>query len=307
MTWIETKRIIRSGFINFSRNGTVSLASVLVMTITLSVVTFLILSQAVLSTSLNSLQDKVDVNVYFVTGTEEGDIMTIKDNLEKLPEVASASYTSAEEALADFKERHASDYLTLQALEELDENPLGAVLAIKAKDPSQYESIAKFLEGDSALTSGGDKIVDKVNFYQNKVVIDRLQNIMDGARKLGIIVTIILVIISILITLNTIRLTIYMAREEIGVMRLVGAANRYIQGPFIIEGIIYGILASLITIALYFPITIWLGSRMSDFLGLNLFTYYMSNIFQIFIILFLAGSILGILASFFAIRKYLKK
>ncbi len=307
MTWIETKRIIRSGFINFSRNGTVSLASVLVMTITLSVVTFLILSQAVLSTSLNSLQDKVDVNVYFVTGTEEGDIMTIKDNLEKLPEVASVSYTSAEEALADFKERHASDYLTLQALEELDENPLGAVLAIKAKDPSQYESIAKFLEGDSALTSGGDKIVDKVNFYQNKVVIDRLQNIMEGARKLGIIVTIILIIISILITLNTIRLTIYMAREEIGVMRLVGAGNRYIQGPFIIEGIIYGILASLITIALYFPITIWLGSRMSDFLGLNLFTYYMSNIFQIFIILFLAGSILGILASFFAIRKYLRK
>lgn len=307
MTWIETKRIIRSGFINFSRNGTVSLASVLVMTITLSVVTFLILSQAVLSTSLNSLQDKVDVNVYFVTGTEEGDIMTIKDNLEKLPEVASASYTSAEEALADFKERHASDYLTLQALEELDENPLGAVLAIKAKDPSQYESIAKFLEGDSALTSGGDKIVDKVNFYQNKVVIDRLQNIMDGARKLGIIVTIILIIISILITLNTIRLTIYMAREEIGVMRLVGAGNRYIQGPFIIEGIIYGILASLITIAIYFPITIWLGSRMSDFLGLNLFTYYLNNIFQIFIILFLAGSILGILASFFAIRKYLRK
>jgi len=302
----NVKRIFRAGFINFWRNGSVSLASVLISTVTLSVITALIFLQAILNFSLASVKDKVDITIYFNGGAPEENIMTLKSSIEKLPEVAMVSYTSQEQALADFEARHAGDYLTLQALDELGDNPLGASLNIKAKETSQYESIAKFLEGDNVL-GGSTDIIDKINYNQNKVVIDRLSSIIDGARKLGYAVTLILVGLCILITFNTIRLTIYISREEIGIMRLVGASNAYIRGPFLVEGIIYGFLAALVTIIIFYPASLWLGNHMTDFFGMNVYNYYVSNFLEIFLIIFATGVILGSISSGLAIKRYLRK
>ncbi len=307
MSWLDTKRIIKSGFTNFTRNGIVSVASVLVVTITLSVIAGLIFTQAILHNSLNQIQDKVDVTIYFNTDAPEDKIQTLKSSIEKLAEVEKVDYISAAQALEDFRTRHQNDYLTLQALDELNDNPLGASINIKAKDTAQYESIVKLLEGDNALAKDNATIIDKINYHQNKVVIDRLTGIINGAKTLGIIITIILILISIIITFNTIRLTIHYAREEIGIMRLVGAENKYIRGPFMVEGMIYGLIATLITLALYFPVTIWLGKHMSDFFGMNAFSYYMSNFFQIFFIILFSGVILGGISSFLAVRRYLRK
>lgn len=307
MTWLETKRMVRSGLTNFKRNGIVSVASVLVVTITLSVIAAIIFVQAILHTSLQDIQNKVDVTIYFTTGAQEARILEMKNAVEKFPEVASVSYTSANEALTNFRERHKDDYLTIQALDELNENPLGAALNIKAKETAQYESIVKLLQGDSALAKDNANIIDKINYYQNKVVIDRLISIIDGARKLGFVVTLVLVIISIIITFNTIRLTIYFSREEINIMRLVGADNKYIRGPFMIEGVIYGVIATAFTLLLYVGVTIWFARNMTDFLSINLFSYYMSNFFQIAFIILLSGIILGSFSSFLAVRKYLQK
>jgi cell division transport system permease protein len=301
------KRIFRAGFVNFWRNGSVSLASILISTVTLSVITALIFLQAILNFSLTQVKDKVDVTIYFTTTASEDKILSLKSSIEKLPEVALVEYTSQEKALEDFKARHADDYLTLQALDELNENPLGATLNVKAKETSQYESIAKFLQGDSALTQDSSGIIDKINYNQNKVVIDRLTSIIDGAQKLGYAVTLVLIGICILITFNTIRLTIYIAREEIGIMRLVGASNTYIRGPFLVEGMVYGVLSSLITMLIFWPVSAWLGTRMSDFFGMNIFDYYTSNFFQILLILIATGVVLGSISSGLAIRRYLRK
>lgn len=307
MAWLDTRRIIRSGFTNFKRNGIVSIASVLVVTITLSVITALILLQAVLYASLHEIQNKVDVTVYFTTDAAEDKILAIKDSLGVLPEVDHIDYISETQALEDFRNRHANDYLTLQALDELSDNPLGASLNIKAKDPAQYESIVKFLEGDNTLARENANIIDKINYHQNKVVIDRLTKIISGARTLGLIVTLVLILISIIITFNTIRLTIHYAREEIGIMRLVGAENKYIRGPFVVEGMIYGVIATIITLLLYIPVTIWLGNHMADFLGINVYSYYIRNFLQIFIIILASGVALGSISSFLAVRRYLNK
>ncbi len=307
MRVIDIKRIVRGGFLNFVRNGFVSLSSVLVMTITLSVITIIILSQAVLNFSLSQLQDKVDVTVFFTVGASESEILGIQSQLQQLPEVASVDYISADQALENFRERHSTDYLTLQALEELDENPLGATLNIQAIEASEYEQIANFLESGDALASNQKVIIDKVNYFQNKLVIDRLISITEGAKRLGVGITIVLVLISVIITFNTLRLNIYIAREEIGVMRVVGAENHYIRGPFMIEGMIYGIVSAFITMLIFYPITLWLGANMSDFLGINLNTYYFSNFFQLFVITAVFGMLLGIVSSFLATRAYLKK
>ncbi len=307
MFWTSTKRVIRAGFINFRRNGTISTAAVLITTVTLSVIAGLILLQAVLHFSLAQIKDKVDVTIYFTTTAKEEQIMTLKSSLEKLPEVATVSYISAEQALTDFRERHQDDYLTIQALDEVGSNPLGAELDIKAKDPSQYESISNFLEGDTDVAQSANTVIEKVNYHQNKVVIDRLNAITAGAEKLGFGITLVLVIVSILIMFNTIRLTIFIAREEIGVMRLVGADNRYIRGPFLMEGVIYGTISSVLAMALYYPLTLYLGKHMTDFFGMNVFEYYLSNFFQIFLIILVSGIILGSISSFIAVKKYLKK
>lgn len=306
MKLLDLRRIIKSGFVNFKRSSFVSLSSVLVMTITLSVITMIIFSQAILAFSLSSLENKVDVTVFFTLNAEEGEILSLKKSVESLPEVASVEYVSAAQALADFREKHANDFLTLQALDELDENPLGATLNIKATDTANYEAIANFFENGSALESSQKVIIDKVNYAQNKLVIDRLISITEGAKKLGIGLTLLLVLISLVITFNTIRLVIYIAKEEISVMRLVGAENHYIRGPFLIEGMIYGVISSLITMIIFYPITLWVGANMTTFLGINLHSYYVSNFFELLIINAVFGMILGVISSYFAVRTYLK-
>jgi cell division transport system permease protein len=307
MTITIIKRIIRAGFLNFKRSGLVSWAAVLVVTITLSVITLIIFLQAILSFSLSQIKDKVDVTIYFTVGAPEEKIQALQASLEKLPEVASVSYTSADEALALFRERHKNDYPTIQALDEINENPLGAYLNVKAKEVSQYESIANFLSSDDSLSVGSSSIIDKVNYHQNKLVIDRLNTIIGGAQKLGFLLTLLLVVISIIITFNTIRLAIFISKEEISVMRLVGASKMQVRGPFMIEGAIYGIIATLITMFIFWPVTVWMGRNMTNFLGIDMYSYYLSNFFQIFAILLLSGIILGIISSFLAARRYLNK
>lgn len=304
---IELKRIIKAGFLSFRRNGLVSFAAVLVVTITLAFVTSIILLQSVLYFSLNAIKDKVDITIYFNVGAPEPQILSLQESLLKLPEVANVTYTSASEALALFRSRHENDYPTIAALDEIGTNPLGAYLNIKAKDISQYEGIANFLKGDNELVTGSSSIIEKINYHQNKLVIDRLNSLISGAQKLGFLITLVLVIISIIITFNTIRLAIFISKDEIGVMRLVGASKMYVRGPFMVEGVIYGILATFITIILFWPLTFWLGSNMTNFFGFNLYHYYVSNIIQIFIINLLFGVFLGIVSSFLAVRKYLNK
>ncbi|MFA6514953.1 MAG: permease-like cell division protein FtsX [Candidatus Paceibacterota bacterium] len=307
MFTIKLKRIIISGYRNFTRSGFTSLASILIMTITLFVITSLIFIQAGLNSSLNDIKEKVDVTVYFVSNADEASIKNIENSLKNLPEVRDITYTSQDQALIDFKERHSNDYLTLQALDELDDNPLGASLNIKAKDPSQYESISKYFESDTTLSKGAMTIIDKIDYHQNKIVIDRLTSIINGAKKLGFAISLVLVLISIFITFSTIRLIIYMSREEINVMKLVGAGGRYIRGPFIVSGVLVGVISSLVTIILFIPVSIWLGNQMTDFIGINLYTYYKANFFQLFIIMLGSGVIIGGISSIFAIHRYLKK
>ena len=307
MLWIKLKRVIRTGFFNFWRNGTVSLASVLVMMVALTVMGSIVIGKAVLDTSLAELSSRIDINVTFTTSASEEDILEVKHSLESLPEVLLVNYVTRQEALDAFKERHAGDQSILTALDELGENPLGAVLNIKARDPSQYASVAEFLESDNTLSSSGITIVDRVNYFQNKVAIDRLTQIISSADKLAFAATLFFAIVSILIAFNTIRLTIYIARDEISVMRLVGASTTYIQGPFVVVGIIYGLVAALITVIIFLPITYWLGSTMETFFGgFNVFSYYLRNFLEIAFIIFGSGVVIGAISSLLAIRKYLK-
>ena len=312
MFWTNTKRILHSGFVSFFRNGFVSLAAVLVMTITLFAIGSLLFSGALLEESLNDLKDKVDVNVYFLTTAPEDDILAFKTVLEGLPEVKKVTYTSREEALLIFRARHADDQLTLQALDELDENPLGASLSIKAKETSQYEGIANYLKGNDALSITETPIIEKVNYFQNRAAIDKLTEIISSSEQSNLLKTILLIVVSVLITFNTIRLAIYNSREEIKVMKLVGASNWYVQGPFLVSGIMYGVISAVLALVLFYPVTLWFGpvfypfNFFSTIESTNLLIYYSNNFSEIFIAVFGTGIVLGALSSYLAVKKYLR-
>lgn len=307
MIWINIKRITRAGFFSFWRNGFVSLASVLVMVITLSVIGSIIFLNALLTSTLVQIKDKVDVNVFFVTTAPEDQVLAMKKSLEALPEVASVNYVSSDEELASYKIRHANDQLTLQALNELGNNPLGAKLTVKTREPSQYESVKNYIEQRKNAADGSGKIISKDTYSQNKTAIDNLTKIIVSAENLGGILTIVFVLISIIITFNTIRLAIFMAREEIAVMRLVGASRSYIRGPFVVSGILYGVAAGLLTLAIFYPITYWLGGVSTNFfIGLNIFDYYIANFPFIMLVVVGSGVFIGAVSSFLAAQKYLK-
>lgn len=305
MMLTKVKRVTKAGFVNFWRNNWVSLAAVLVVVITLFTIGSLIFARAILGSVLAQVQNRIDISVYFKTDANEEDILALRDLVLKLNEVKSAEYVSAEEALANFRERHKDNALISQSLEELAGNPLGAALNIKAKEISQYESIANFLNAeDGAFDSS---IVDKINYFQNKKVIERLSVILDSTKNLGLIASLILIGISFLVTFNTIRLAIYAAREEVEVMRLVGASNRFVSGPFIVEGVMYGAVSAVAVMVLFYPFTLWVGARVGRFFGdINIFEYYISNFGQIFLILLAIGAALGAVSSFIAVRRYLK-
>jgi cell division transport system permease protein len=305
MFWIRLKRVIKSGWINFRRNSLVSYAAILVATITLVVVTTLFLFQATLNSAIASIQTKVDIAVYFTPDAPEDQILSLEGDLEKLPEVASVQYISADQQVLAFRDRHSDDYLTLEALDEIGNNPFGGLLQINAKDPTQYDAIANVLEGDNDIARANSQIIERINYSQNKDVIDRLNTLVFDARRIGLILTLVLSLVSIIVMYTTLRLTIYVAREEIGIMRLVGASGSYVRAPFLVQGLLYGAFAWLLTNVIFFPLTYLAGLNLTTLLGFNLYTYYTSHFFSVSGLVLVIGLLLGMISSLFAVRRYL--
>src|SRR5579864_7970914 len=164
--WTTLKRIARYGFVGFMRNGFVSLAAVLIMTITLFVLATLLISGAALNSVLKDLTSKVDVTVYFTTSATQDQIAQVESSLKALPEVASVTEVSADQALAQFQARNANNQLIMQSLQVLGGNPLGPSLQIQAKQTSQYPAIAQYLSAQQSSGNSPGNAIDTVDYFQ---------------------------------------------------------------------------------------------------------------------------------------------
>ena len=301
MLQITLKRIIRSGYLNFRRNGWLSTATILVMVMALFVLGWLMMFSVVANTALSSLENKIDISVYFKNNSSESDISAVKNDLTVLPEVANVDFISAEESLESFRERHKENKLISDSLEELGGNPLSASLNIKAKDARNYAAISEFLSAKNY------QAIDKINYFENQKVIERLSAVVNTSRIFGSVLVLFLGFIAVLVAFNTVRLAIYTMREEINIMRLVGATAWFIRGPFLFEGMLYGSIAALVTTFSFFPILWVVSSPLSSAIsGINIFGYFKSNFFEFFAIMIFTGICLGVLSSFIAIRRYLR-
>lgn len=317
MIFTTFKRITRTGFVNFWRNGFLSFAAIVVITLSLSAFGMLIFASAFGRSLITDVKDKVDINVYFILEAPEKDILTLKKDVEKLPEVSKVEYISRDLAFTQFKEKWKTNALIMQGLDEIGNNPFPASLNIKADNPGQYASIATFLETKGPVSSDGTQIIEKINYQQNKLIIDRLGRIIPAVEKSGTIIAIILLIVAVIVVWNTIRLIVFTAKDEISVMKLVGASNIYIRGPLVISGIMYGIVSGIITLIFMASLAYWSDALVLRFAGVQvaadfelvvnvLSKYFIQNFGQIFVLIIGAGIILGGVSSYIAARRYLK-
>lgn len=307
MRTVLWKRVVTAGLRGFYRNRTVSLSSIFILTITLSIITSFYLFRSIFDYTLNEVREKVDIRIYFKTDATDVQMSDVKAKLLGLSDVKTVTFTTREQALEDFKKKHEGDQLTLQALEELGTNPFGASLSIVANDTSRYEAIARQLDDTSQLLGDNKTAIDKINYYQIKDSIDKLNNIIGWTNTVGFWLSVIFILMSCMIVYNTIRLAIFVYRDEIAVMKLVGASNMFIRGPFVVESILYSVVATLITVVIFFPATMWVTKKTVFFFeGMNIHAFYTAHLPTLVLSLLVFGALLTTISSLLAVRKYLK-
>lgn len=303
MKILKLWRTLKEGFQNFIRNGWLSVATISILTISLYLISLTFMIGITTDLLLKNVQDKINISIYFNPAVEEGDVIAIKNNLQSFKEVKSIEYVSKEKALEEFMQMGNNDPAIKQALDEIGENPLLASLVIKANQSDQYDIINKAIENSEFREN-----ISRINYDKNKIIIERLNKIVAFSKEIGMILGLIFILIAVLITFNAIRITIYSHKQEFEIERLVGASNLYIRMPFIFEGIFYGFSASIVSAILLLITAKLISSFVERTISQdNVMSLYLSNFWQIFGILFVMGILLGVISSFIAIRRYLKK
>lgn len=297
-------RILKFSSQDFWRNFWLSTATVVVLVLTLVSINFLITLNFLTKTAVAEVENKIDVSIYFKQGVAESEIGNIKSYLLSLSEVKDVIYISPEEALREFEKKHANDAIIKESLEEVGKNPLGATLVIRAHDTADYPEILEVFD-DTQYAN----IIQEKNFEDHEAVIKKIDSISEKATTTGFGIAGLFAVIAVLIGFNTVRMTIYTHREEIGVMKLVGAANWFVRAPYVASGIFYGIFAILFTIILIFPAIGFAEPYLAGFFGgseFNLLGYFSNNFLQIFGWQFVGVVLLNMVTSTLAVGRYLK-
>lgn len=249
------------------------------------------------------LKDKIDISIYFKADVDEGEILNIQEEIGKVEGVARTEYISREKALTFFKERYGHNETLLKALEEVGENPLSASVNIKVNTPEDYAAVLSYVE--TAIYK--DKLISK-NFTESRDLIERTTGLIKGLQIGSIIITAILTSVAAIVAFNTIRMAIYAMREEIGIMKLVGASNWFIRAPFLLAGFFYGFIAAVLSFIFYIPFVLTLGRKFDLFLGeVSMTSFFFSNILGLLLSQIFFGAALGILSALWAIAKHLNR
>ncbi|MDD3887727.1 MAG: permease-like cell division protein FtsX [Patescibacteria group bacterium] len=297
-------RVIKFGFMNFWRNIWMSFATTLIMVLTLFSISLLIILNLYGDLIIENIKNKIDVTVFFQQDVSKAQIDEVQSALSNMTDVDEVKYTSKDEALKEFQSKHGDNPLILSSITELEGNPLRDTLVIRAKNLDKYNDIKIFLDNEKY-----QPIVEKFTFDDNKEIINKVSSTLSIAKKIGIGVSVIFCIIVVLVMFNTIRMTIYTQKDEISIMRLVGATNAFIEIPFIIEGMLYGLFASVISTLILYPIILYTTPKINEFFQLvnvDAASVINKNLLIIIAVQLLLGIFLGVVSSAIAIRKYLK-
>jgi cell division transport system permease protein len=301
MSLIPLLRIFKFSFQDIFRNIWLSLVTVIILILTLFSVNLLLAVKAISSAAVATVKAKVDISLYLRTSAEPDKIMALKARVGSLPGVQDVKYVSQEEALVIFKKNHEADPQIIEALRELDKNPLTPSLIIKPADADNFNDLI------NELNKIDDPIIESRNFEDHKIMLAKINTITQRVSDAGFAVSVIFILITLLVIYNTVKVAIYTHRGEIGIMRLVGASNWFIRGPYLASSLIYSV-ASMLVVVVGFLIFLNLLQPYLEtfFLGynFNILSYFVSNFGGIFGVEFLVALAINSLASLIAVSKY---
>lgn len=300
-------RIVKTGMVNFFRNAWLAMAAIAVMVVTLTIVLFSWLTSETFNKTIEQITERIDISVYIADTTTDEQLAELMTGLEGLPNVESLEYYDKDMALARYMEQNADNPQLLQAITQT-ENPLPATIQIVPVDLDRIEEIRTYLDqpDTKALQSdppsySGDR----------KEAIDKISHATNILQRAGIIAVGVFGLVSVLIIFNTIQMAIFNRRDELAIMRLLGATTTYIRGPFVVEAVIYGVVSALLSVLfIYMMFAVSSSTLQASSLGLLDISYsnqYFNNHFWwILAAQLCVGILIGAASSVIATKRYLK-
>ena len=305
--FITTERIFKSGIINFGRNIWLAIAAIAMMSITLTILLFAVVANATFRHTISEITGHIDVSFYLKDSVTQAQRDQLTNQLYQLPNVKSINYISKVEALKTYEKQNAGNKDLLSAIAATD-NPLPASLTIKPKDPNRLQEIRDFLSQPKVQVLSSEKS----NFDDDrKAAIDKITSATHFFEEAGVVGIAVFILISMLIIFNTIRMTIFNRRDELVIMRLLGASTWFIRGPFVVETVLYGVVAAGISLAicgaLFAVASSTLQASSLGLLDIGYSSHYFSSHFWLILGVQVGiGIIIGAASSTFATRRYLK-
>jgi cell division transport system permease protein len=303
---INMRRVFIGGAHSFFRNAWLSAAATIVMTITLGCILVTAFASYTLNSTIKTFTQKIDVSIFFKNEATEAQIEELSNDLRNNPDlkVTEVTYISKDEAKKGFEEQNKDDIKTLQAIAQTTD-AFPASIRVKTADTSKLSAVVGVARQEQYKT-----FVDKDSYKDDakRTAIDRLGNIAKFLRNGGLVASIIFGVISILVILNTIRMTIFNRRDEIEIMQLIGASKWYIRGPFLVEASIYGLIAGVLAAAFFFIMVLGQAPKLGSYVEEIQPSVAMFEEWRLVLIggTILLGVLIGSFSSFLAIRRHLK-
>ncbi|HQB51149.1 MAG TPA: permease-like cell division protein FtsX [bacterium] len=301
--FLSLARIIKFGFQDVWRNFWLSLATIMILILTLFSVNLLLSLKIIGQAAVDNLKNRVDISIYLRQGVSEDKIMSLKARLANLNNVQEVKYVSQAEALQSFQNRHQNNPEIMQALEQLDKNPLTSSLTVKPVNPDNYDQLIE------DLNKIQDPVIDSRNFQDNKELLNKINSVTKKINDIALAISLIFLLIMLLVIFNSVKLAIYSHRQEIVIMKLVGASNFFIKAPFLFSSLIYTLAGVILTAVIFYPFLSLLQPYLDTFFfgyNIDLLTYFNKNWWQIMGLQTIGTGLVNLLASYIAVGKYSK-
>lgn len=291
---------------NIARNMWLTVVTIFLMVLTTFSITLVVGLNIVGSQMIQAIEEKVDIRFAFYTYVPEGQILDVQTRLKEMEQVKQVRYVSQQQALEDYRADHEGDESVLAALDVFDENVLPASLIVQARDITQFPEIV-----DEVQRSNDRSLIDfeHSKLSDSQQIISTMNGFINRMYTIGIGVSLMFVIISVIVIFNTIRITIYNHREEVGIMKLVGATNWFIRGPFILEGVLLGTCAALLTLSIFYAVLLVTDQTVTNFFtgyNFSILKYFHRHLFPILAIEIAGAVLLSVGSSMIAITRHLK-
>lgn len=296
-------RIIKFSFQDIARNIWLTVVTITILLIALFSINILLTARVISDNAVVAVREKINISLYIKADAPETEIMALRNQISSSDKVKSVVYISKQNALESFRDKYKNNQAVLAALKELGRNPLSPSLTIVPKDFTQSENLI------NELRIIDSPIIESRDFSDNSVILSKINNVTKRVNEVGMFIIAIFILTSLLVVYNAIRVAIYTHRQEIEIMRLVGASNFFIYMPYMVSAFVYALLSILIVISVFYPFLSLLQPYLEVFFtgyNVNLLSYFVDNFALIFGMQFMIVLLINVLASLFAVRKYAK-